>query len=200
MPIGADDLLQDVVGLGGPDEGLWMVVVQGDVLLNSCGQFGNAAKDATLKTIGRDAAKEALDHVQPGRRGRCEVHVKTRILLQPCPHLRMLVRGVIIADQMQVLVLWRFAVNLAQEPQPLDVAVVVLGLSDDLAIEHVERGKQRGGAVAFVVVGRRLYDPGRVDTGLASAARQIAGNCGDAALRKALAPLNCLIATDSSII
>lgn len=51
------------------------------------------------------------------------------------------------------------AVNLAQEPQPLDVAVVVLGLSDDLAIEHVEGGKQCGGAVAVDPVNHEVYFP-----------------------------------------
>jgi hypothetical protein len=35
---------------------------------------------------------------------------------------------------------------LAQELQPLDVRVALLALADDLAIQHVERGEQRGRA------------------------------------------------------
>jgi hypothetical protein len=39
-----------------------------------------------------------------------------------------------------------------QELQPLTVSVALLALADDLAIEHVERGEQRGRAIALVVV------------------------------------------------
>ena len=80
----------------------------------------------------RDVAEEALDHVQPRRRGRREVHVEARVLGQPLLHLGMLVRGVVVADQVQRLVLGRLAVDLAQELEPLAVAVPLLALGDDL--------------------------------------------------------------------
>ena len=47
-------------------------------------------------------------------------------------HRRMLVRGVVVGDQMQRLVLGRLAVDLAQELQPLGVGVALLALADDL--------------------------------------------------------------------
>src|SRR6266478_8377682 len=53
---------------------------------------------------------------------------------------------------MQGLALGRLAIDLAQELQPLTVSVALLALADDLAIEHVERGEQRGRAFALVVV------------------------------------------------
>jgi len=62
------------------------------------------------------------------------------------------VRGVAVGDQMQRLVLGRLAVDLPEELQPLAVGVARLALTDDLTIEHVERGEQRGRAIALVVV------------------------------------------------
>jgi hypothetical protein len=84
------------------------------------------------------------------------VHLEARVLGQPVLHIGMLVRGVVVGDQVQRLVLGRFAVDLFQELQPLGVGVPLLALANDLAIEHVEGGEQRGGAVALVIVGHRL--------------------------------------------
>ena len=55
------------MGLGGPDERLGIVVVHLDVLLDGSGQFWHAAKHAIAQPLGRDIAKESLDHVEPGR-------------------------------------------------------------------------------------------------------------------------------------
>jgi transposase len=49
--------------------------------------------------------------------------------------------------------------DLAQELQPLGVGMALLALANDLAIEHVQRGEQRGRAVALVVVRQRLCAP-----------------------------------------
>ena len=59
---------------------------------------------------------------------------------------------VVVGDQMQCPVLKCLAVDLLEEFQPLDVCVVLLALPDDLAVQHVKRGEQRGGAIALVVV------------------------------------------------
>ena len=75
------------------------------------------------------------------------MHLEARVLVQPRPHLGVLVRGVVVGDQMQGLALGRLAIDLTQELQPLTVSVALLALADDLAIEHVERGEQRGRAL-----------------------------------------------------
>ena len=59
---------------------------------------------------------------------------------------------VVVADQMQRLALRRFTVDLAQEVEPLDMAMALLAARDNRAVEGIHRGKQRGGAVALVVV------------------------------------------------
>lgn len=75
MAICADDLGEDVVGFGGPYERLGILVMQGDVFLDSGDQLGDAAKHPVAQALGRDVAKEALDHVEPGRRGRGEMQM-----------------------------------------------------------------------------------------------------------------------------
>lgn len=107
---------------------------------------------AAAQSIDGDVAKEALDHVQPPRRGGREMHVEPWMLGQPRLHCRMLVRGVVVSDQMQHLVLGRLAVDLLEKLQPLDVGVALLALANDLTVEHIERGEQRGRAIALVVV------------------------------------------------
>jgi len=130
--------------------------VVSDVFVDGGNQLRDAGEHAAAQPLGGDVAKEAFDHVQPRGRSGGEVHDESRMLFQPRLHGRMLVRGVVVGDQMQRLVLGRFAVDLLEELQPLGMAVARLALRDDLAIEHIECGKQRGRTVALVIVGHRL--------------------------------------------
>ena len=66
------------------------------------------------------------------------MQVEARMLLQPGHYLGMLVRCVIVADQMQLLALGCLPVDLAQKLQPLDVAMTCLALADDCPIEDVQ--------------------------------------------------------------
>ena len=92
-----------------------MGVVMRDVLMDGGDQFGHAGEHAAAQALGGDVAEEALDHVQPRRRGRREVHVEARVFGQPVLHGRVLVRGVVVGYQVQHFFLWRFAVDLPQE-------------------------------------------------------------------------------------
>ena len=56
---------------------------------------------------------------------------------------------------MDLQTLGDLAVDRAQEPQELLVAVARQAPADDLAGQHVQRGEQRRGAVALVVAGHR---------------------------------------------
>ncbi len=51
--------------LGGPDERLWVFVVDSDVLLDGGGQFRNTAEHTGTQALGCDVAEESLDHVEP---------------------------------------------------------------------------------------------------------------------------------------
>ena len=80
------------------------------------------------------------------------MHVEARMPGKPFLYGGVFVRGVIVGNQMQRLVLRRTAVNLAQELQPFGVGVALLALADDLAIQHIECGNKRGRAIALVVI------------------------------------------------
>ena len=61
--------------------------------------------------------------------------------------------GVIVDDEMERQIGRGFGIKMLEEGQPLVVRVARRGLTEDLAVEIGECGKQRDGAVARVVVG-----------------------------------------------
>src|ERR1700692_2352901 len=84
------------------------------------------------------------------------MHVESRVLGKPCLYLGVLMGCIVVSDQMQLLVLGRVAVDLAQEAQPLLVTMFCLALTNDTPIERVHRGKQRRPTMALVIVRHRL--------------------------------------------
>lgn len=80
--------------------------------------------------------------------------------LEPSLHFRMLVRRVVVHDQMQVDFRRCFPFNFLQSFQPLLVPMLRHTLGDDLSFGQFERGEQRRCAIAFVVVRHRAEPPG----------------------------------------
>jgi len=62
------------------------------------------------------------------------------------------VRAVVIHDQMHVQLRWNSELNTAQKCQELLMPVTGLAVGQHRAVEHVQSGKECGGAVALVVV------------------------------------------------
>ena len=58
-----------------------------------------------LEPVLREVSKESLNHVEPGSTGRSEVNFEPRMALQPRLHSRVLVRRVVVHDQMQLFLL-----------------------------------------------------------------------------------------------
>jgi hypothetical protein len=65
----------------------------------------------------------------------------------------MFVRRVIVSDEMEIEVLWRVAIDGAQEAQELLMTMPVHALADDVSARHVERGEQCRRAVPLVIMG-----------------------------------------------
>src|SRR5258707_8638390 len=84
------------------------------------------------------------------------MHVKSRVPGQPRLHLGVLMGGVVVRDQMKLLVLRRASIDLPQEAQPLLMTMLCLALANDTSIEDVQRRKQCRHPIALVVVGHRL--------------------------------------------
>ena len=72
------------------------IVVDGSFQLLDTMEY--AAADALLG----DEAEEAFHLVEPGGRGGREVHVVAWVAGEPCLDLGMLVRGIIVGNQVQV--------------------------------------------------------------------------------------------------
>lgn len=81
------------------------------------------------------------------------MHMEALMFRQPSLHLGMLVRRIVIHDQMQLEVLGGFLVDFLEESQPLLMAVLALDATDQFALEIIQRREQRDRAVAGVIMG-----------------------------------------------
>ena len=71
---------------------------------------------------------------------------------QPLTNLRMLVGGVVVRDGMDELACRRGGFDRVEEADEFLMPVLLHATSNDAAVQHIERGKQRGGAVPDVVM------------------------------------------------
>ena len=101
--------------------------MHGDVVIDGRLQLGHAGEHAAPDALVGDVAKESLDHVEPGSAGGREMDVKARVPGQPGQHLGVLVRGVVVNDQVQLLGLGCVAIDLLEKPQPLLVPMELVG-------------------------------------------------------------------------
>src|SRR5690606_30448117 len=99
--------------------------------------------------------EEALDGVEPGAGCWGEVEGPARMTAEPGADLVLLVRSVVVENDMDGLVLRHLALNAVEEADELLMAVALHVLSDDCAVQYVEGGEQRRCAVPFVVVRHR---------------------------------------------
>jgi hypothetical protein len=116
-----------------------------------------SAVDEAADGLAGDDPEEDLDHVQPGAVGGDEVQGDPRIALQPVLDLGVFVGGAVVADEVQLLPGVGLG-ELFQEAQELLVAVAGVADVGYFAGGDLQRGEQRGGAMAFVVMGLALGD------------------------------------------
>src|SRR5829696_3381846 len=81
--------------------------------------------------------------------------MKARMLRQPSLHLRVLVRRVIVHDQVQVEALVGVAMDDAQEAEKLLMAMPLHAGAQHRAGRYIKSSKQGRGAMSFIVVGHR---------------------------------------------
>lgn len=81
------------------------------------------------------------------------MHVEPGATCQPRFDLSLLVRGVIVGNQMDFQVLGRLAIQLLEEAEPLHMRVLLLGPVDQFPVQVVQRGEQRDRAVPDGIVG-----------------------------------------------
>src|ERR1700730_15807032 len=101
----------------------------------------------------RVIGEEPLDEVEPGAGRRREVQDEAFASCQPAFHGRCFVGGVVVEDQMQIEMGGGLAINFFEEGQELVCSMAGQTFADDFAGRDVERGKQRRGAVALIIMG-----------------------------------------------
>ena len=120
---------------------------------NVCHQGADAAKTARANDFAGNLSKEALYQVEPGGGGWCQMQMKAGMTLEPGDDLGMFVSGVVVADDVNIKLGGDLSVDLAQEGQPLLMAMTRGSMSKNLAREIVQGGKQGDRSVTIVIVG-----------------------------------------------
>ena len=93
-PDGGDDF----VGIGGPGEGLRLLIVLFEEAVDRGLQVDDGAKDAALEPALCEGREEALDRVEPGSGRRREVERPSRVTFEPSANIGMLMGGVVVDD------------------------------------------------------------------------------------------------------
>ncbi len=126
-----------------------------DILLNRRDELRDAAEDPTPNPLVCHLTEETFHKVEPRTAGWGEMHMETAMAREPPLDLRMLVGGIIIRDQVQGFVLGDLLVEQPQKRQPFLVAMARQARGDDGALGDIQRGKQGGGPMPFIIMGHR---------------------------------------------
>src|SRR3954454_12410635 len=154
-----DSAGQDLFGGLGPDERTAALVVAIDEGADGANELADALEGSAADGLTGDDREEDLYEVQPGARGWREVQRDPRVLGQPLVDVVVLV-GVVVVEHDVQRAARVSARDLFEEVQELGFAVAVITAIDHAAGRDLQRGEQRGRAVALVVVRRALGHPG----------------------------------------
>ena len=123
-----------------------------NVVLDRLFQLLHAAEDSVANTVAGNVAEPTFDDVQPRAAGRGKVHVKPLVTLQPVLNFGVLVRGIVVDDQMQIQFWRRFRINLLQELNPFLMPMPRHAFGNNFPFAQFNGSKQCCGAIAFVLL------------------------------------------------
>lgn len=92
-----------------------MLVVLLDKGADLAFEVGHRIERAATNGLLSDQAEPSFDLIEPGAIRWGEVQMKTRATSEPSPDLHMLVRAVVIADQMDIEVIGNISLDVTQE-------------------------------------------------------------------------------------
>src|SRR5580698_8302927 len=136
--------------MGGPGEGLRLLIVLFEEAVDRGLQVGDGAKDAALEPALCEGCEEALDGVEPGSRCRGEMERPSRMAFEPSANIGMLMGGVIVDDGVDRLSNGNLLLDDIEEANELLMAMALHVAADHRAVEDVHRGEQRRRAVALI--------------------------------------------------
>src|SRR3989442_14381467 len=120
-----------------PDERARVLVVFAHIGANRGDESRNAAEGPASDPFARDLGEEALDEIQPRRSGGGEVKVKARMLDHPRLHGRMLVRAVVVQDEMDIPLAGSLPIDLVQEGEEFGVRVAALARFGHMSLRAI---------------------------------------------------------------
>ena len=121
----------------------------GEVAVDGGLQVDDGMEAAASDALARERREEILDRVQPGAGGRREMEGPARMPREPRLDLWMLVSGVVVDHRLNQLAGRNVTLDGVEEADELVMPMTLHAASDHGAVEHVEGGEQRGGAVAL---------------------------------------------------
>lgn len=152
-------LVKDRLDRGMPHKWLGVAVGGTQVSADGMGKLWNAGKATSPDTLLGEVSEPSLHKVHPGRAGRDEVQVETRVSAQPFLHIGLSVGPVIVQDQVEGHVSRELPVQSPQEAQELLVPVARETLPNHPPVQNIERRKKRGDTVPQVVMGHGSTAP-----------------------------------------
>jgi arabinofuranosyltransferase len=146
-------LFEDRVGGCGPGKGVAPPVVVLHEGLDLLDEISDAAKRPTANRSLGDQVEPDLDLIEPRRIGGRVVDVEAGARGEPTTDARVLVRRVVVDDEMDVELLRDRLFDVTQELKELLVAMPALALGEDATGSDIEGREEGGRPVADVVVG-----------------------------------------------
>ena len=154
------DGAEDVIGGFGPFEGFGVLVCRVDVVEDGALQLLGGAMDAAPDLLVGQQPEPALDLVQPGGAGGCEMGLPARPFGEPVADRLGLVGPVVVHDDVDVEISRDVRLDEVEEFAELSGPMARETFADDLSRGDVEGREERGRAVALVVVAAPLRLPG----------------------------------------
>jgi hypothetical protein len=120
----------------------WVGIGIGDEAVDCIREFLERTKHAALEAALGEERKQTFDSIEPGCRGRGEVEDKARVASEPFQDLGMLVRGVVVDDDVDDQLRRHSGVDEVQEADELLMAMTLHALADDLAFDTSKAAKK----------------------------------------------------------
>ncbi len=152
----SSDARQNLISGFRPHERLGMLIGVGNVSPDGRLERLCAAMHPAPQLFLRQQGEPTLHQIEPGSAGWREVHVEARSLEQPPSNHGGLMRAVVVEDEMHVQLCRDCRLNHVEELPKFSGSLPLVQLPNHLARLHVQRRKQRGGAVTPIVMGAPL--------------------------------------------
>ena len=110
-------------------------------------------KDTATNPFTSNFSEPSFNQVQPGGTGRGKMKVKMRMFAQPLFDIGMIMRTIVIQDQVKVHSLGGLTIYLSQKFQEFHISMSWVTGADYFSIQDMESRKQTGRPIALIIMG-----------------------------------------------